>query len=95
MYLVCGVPEVQKKTEACALLGVQIVDPASRLICKFWSAKNRYKRSIVGRNILLVTSLQNRANQCIDVVSERKKLRNETGGEPSVSERKRQKQDRW
>ena len=63
----------------------------SRLICKFRSAKNRFERSIVGRGILLVTSLQNRANQCIDVVSERKKYRYGAGGELWASERKRQR----
>ena len=87
------VPEVQKKTEARASLGMQFVGPASCLICKFQSARNRYKRSIVGRGIWLVTSLQNRANQCINVASksERKKQRNGTGGEQSARKRKRQR----
>ena len=56
-----------RKMEAWALLGVQFVGPASRLICKLRLAKNQYKRCIVGRGISLVTSLQNRANQCIDL----------------------------
>ena len=45
----------------------------------------------MGRGILLFTSLQNHANQCIDDVSERKKYRNGTGGELLASERKRQR----
>ena len=41
-----------RKTELWASLGVQFVSPASRLICKFRSAKNWYKRSIAGRGIV-------------------------------------------
>ena len=72
-------------------MGVQFVGPTSHLICEFWSAKNQYKRSTVGRGIWLVTSLQNCANQCIDVESERKKSKNGTSGELSTRGRKRQR----
>ena len=44
------------------------------------------------RGIGCVTSLQNHANQCIDVASKRKKQRNGTGGEQSASKSETKKQ---